>query len=472
MFDRLTRSPVLMSWASLLLQLGSGLVILPLLLKALGPQDLGLWFLFSIVLGFALLSDGGFGPSVVRAVAYFYAGRTALPTQMAQRHGPVDAVEGTTPYWQGIGQLMATLGRVYWLILALTAVLLALPGCLMVRNLVSLSAHPAISWLAYLATCVSALATVATIRWSSLAQGFGQLVQVRAIEIGVGLLRLGAYFVLLIGGQGLLALMLCTAVCALLTLTLQRRSTLAWLEGQAAEVIERGRYAYDPAIFTALWPATWRMGAILVGSYGISNAVSLLVSQSTDPALIASFLFSSRLIQIVRQLAQVPLYARLPQVIQLVARRETLAVKQFFSRAVALEMYLMLVALMVLALGGNALLAGVGLRPLLLAPELFVPLGLWAVLEAHHSAHAQLYMTSNHIPFLVPALLSGAAIVGLGYLVQPLYGVAGLVFVQLGVQAAWNNWYPVRLSLQWLDWRFADYVKDTFMWRKVGPHSA
>jgi len=469
MFNRLTRSPVLMSWASLLVQMGSGFLILPLLVKTLTPQELGLWFLFAIVLGFSLLADSGFGPSVVRAVAYFYAGRKELPTQSLPL--PADGYSyEQNPNWQGIGRLLATLDRVYLLILISTALLLAIPGYWMVRSLVHLSEHPEVSWMAYLAACVSALASVAAIRWSSVAQGIGQMARVRAIDLAVGMFRVGAYVFLLLQGQGLLSMMLCAATCSVATWFWLRLSTKAWLTDQMPLGSDLDEYSYDKLIFSALWPATWRMGAILVGSYGISNAVSLLVSQGSDPILIASFLFTSRIILMVRQVAQVPLYASLPNIIRLVAHKDIKGVKRVLAKALAFEIYGMLFACLLLVLWGNELLKLLGLQPVLLAPALMVPLSIWAVAEAHHSAHAQVYMTSNHIPFLVPALVSGAAIVGLGYVLEPIYGVLGLVLVQLGVQAVWNNWHPVLLSLRWLDWRFTEYVMDILLLRFGREH--
>ena len=89
-------------------------------------------------------------------------------------------------------------------------------------------------------------------------------------------------------------------------------------------------------------------------------------------------------------------------------------------------------------------------------------------LELHHGFHAQIYMGSNHVPFLLPGLISGIIILGIGSYVISQYGLIALVLTQLLVQLSFNNWYPVYLNLKLLDWGLSDYFLTIFSKKNFG----
>jgi hypothetical protein len=80
--------------------------------------------------------------------------------------------------------------------------------------------------------------------------------------------------------------------------------------------------------------------------------------------------------------------------------------------------------------------------------------------DMHSEFHAGIYTSTNHIPFLIPALLSGIIIVTSGYLLLPVYGLVGLLLIRFFVQASFNFWYATSLSLRLLKWPFGTYLKD------------
>ncbi len=94
----------------------------------------------------------------------------------------------------------------------------------------------------------------------------------------------------------------------------------------------------------------------------------------------------------------------------------------------------------------------------------FVPLTIFAIiviteiLDLHASFHATIYTSTNHVPFVLPATISGALIVGIGFLTLPTYGILGIVVTKFVVQWFVNNWYAPMLSLRLLKWPFLNYL--------------
>ena len=68
-----------MTWASNFVRFGSAIFVLPLILKFFTPIEQSFWFFINTIIGFAMLADSGFGPTLIRAVSYFKCGADYLP---------------------------------------------------------------------------------------------------------------------------------------------------------------------------------------------------------------------------------------------------------------------------------------------------------------------------------------------------------------------------------------------------------
>ncbi len=94
----------------------------------------------------------------------------------------------------------------------------------------------------------------------------------------------------------------------------------------------------------------------------------------------------------------------------------------------------------------------------------FVPLSILAIiaiteiLDLHASYHATIYTSTNHVPFVLPATISGALIIAIGFFTLPIYGLLGIVVTKFVVQWFMNNWYAPMLSLRLLKWPFLNYL--------------
>src|SRR3954470_13870465 len=71
---RLSRSPVVWSWAMQGFKLGSGIIILPLLLRVLSTADLGIYYVFISLYALGPLMDFGFLPTISRSVGFAMGG--------------------------------------------------------------------------------------------------------------------------------------------------------------------------------------------------------------------------------------------------------------------------------------------------------------------------------------------------------------------------------------------------------------
>lgn len=83
-----------------------------------------------------------------------------------------------------------------------------------------------------------------------------------------------------------------------------------------------------------------------------------------------------------------------------------------------------------------------------LSQELIIFMSIIFFLELNHGNHAQLYLTNNHHPFLLPSVISGILILILSYFLINDFGIIGLLISQGFVQLGFNNWYPIYLNIK------------------------
>jgi hypothetical protein len=62
------------------------------------------------------------------------------------------------------------------------------------------------------------------------------------------------------------------------------------------------------------------------------------------------------------------------------------------------------------------------------------------------------------VPFVIPALGSGALILAVGFWVIPTHGVLGIVMAKFFIQFLVNNWFAPYLSLKLLKWPLHRYL--------------
>jgi len=210
-----------------------------------------------------------------------------------------------------------------------------------------------------------------------------------------------------------------------------------------------------------LWPATWRMGVICWGSYLIYYGSTLVVSQIPDPKQMASYLLTFQIVTLLYRFSTSPAMVYQPQIAAAMSNANLTQINYLTVKIIRTSLIMYLIGgLLIYLFAGDALIL-IKSKSHLLDNNILLLMLVMYLLEMHHSLHAGIYLTTNHVPFMVPALLSGVAIIAAGFVSVRYFGINGVVWSQLLVQAAFNNWYPVYLSIRLQKISFSKYVKET-----------
>ena len=444
--QRVSRSAVSWSLLAAALRFGSALLLLPLILWRIPPDELGLWYVFVSLGSLAALLDLGFAHTVTRSAGYLWAGsRLLLPFGIAEPPIETDPTAGAIhrqPNLPMLSNLVASL-RVYYLSVgALVLLLLITAGGVWIWHKSEGLANAQSIRLAFLAYAIGVSLGLANSVWPSLLAGINAVKEAQQITAACLL----AYFCLavagLLAGFGVWALVSATIVAAFAERLL----------GQAVfyRLVPLRSGKFDLSMLRTLWPNAWRTAAVGLGAFMVFQANTLICSAFLDLRTTASYGLSLQAVSLLVGLSDIWVRVRLPAINHLRAQGMVERIPAIFRPRIILALLTFGVGAAVLLLLGRPLLELLNARTQLLPAALLATLLLIQLLEMHHSLYGELVYSENVNPFVKPALISGLAIIILSVLLTPRFGVWGMLFASGCVQLCYNNWWPVRRAIRGL----------------------
>lgn len=450
---KISESALFMTSLEMVVRYGVTVIVLPVALNKLESTELAFFLFINTLMALAYLADSGFSQTIVRGSAYFRAGAVEIPERVTEL-SYVDTEE--MPNWKAVGRLIATSNRIYLVIgLAATALLSTL-GVAAAFNIITKQANWITAWLTYVLLILLSFFLLQVSRWSSLLQGLNQVASAKRIELVVGVARLFGIAAAMLTGFGVLGVVIVMIVSSLFSLIFTRLAVLRIIRDNG---VCKEHITYDSEMLKRLWPSTWRMGAICWGSYLIYYGSSLIISQIPDPKQITSYLLTFQVVTLLYRFSSSPSLVYQPQVAAAVSNGDLLKVNQLTVKIMRYSLAIYIAGGLLVFFFAGDLLILIKSKSQLLDNKILLLLLVMYLLEMHHAIHAGIYMATNHIPFMIPSMISGVAIVISGFYSVHFWGVYGVVLSQIFVQAAFNNWYPVYLSLKIQKMSFASYMK-------------
>ncbi len=432
----------------------SGLAVLPLMVRLLPSDQIGLWYVFLSLQGLAALFDLGFAPAATRATGYLWAGASEL------KHFGLSTISTTGdssgPNYKLLNELIATMRLFYRLFGAVTAIIMLLGGGAWIwhktANLPDANGLRA----CYAVFVIGAFLNATGDLWPALLSGINGVRRAQQLLLGSVLINATAVIVGLSNHFGLWALVAGSLGSGLFLRIAGRFSFLQMLGSQYQKAAVRLQ------LIQRLWPTAWRSGLVSLGGYLVLSFNTLICSAFLSLEITGSYGLSMNILAILASAAALCTQIKMPLVNQL-------RVRHHIDQIVKLWIGRTRLSIVAYILGGAALLlfGGFGLDRIG-ANTKFLPPGELALalliigLEMHHSLYGALVISENQNPFVKPALLSGVATILLSLFLTARIGVWGMLLAQGGVQASFNNWWTVCRGIRGLGLSTAAYWRMYF----------
>jgi O-antigen/teichoic acid export membrane protein len=461
--QRISRSAVSWSLIAAALRSGSALLLLPLILWRIPSDELGLWYVFVSLGSLSGLMDLGFAHTATRAAGYLWVGSRMLlpfgidledPSLESNATGEAIPRQPNLPM---LSNLVASL-RIYYLAAGgLLLLLLTVAGGAWVWHKSVGLPHPQSIRLAFVAYAIGVSLGFANSLWPSLLAGINAVKEAQQITTACLLAFVCLAAAGLLAGWGIWSLVIGTIVAGFAERLIGR--TVFY------RLVRLASGKFDLSVLRALWPNAWRTAAVGLGAFMTFQANTLICSAFLDLRTTASYGLSLQAVTALVGISSIWVRVRLPAINQLRAQGKVEPIWAMFRQRIVFALLSFGAGASVLLLLGRSLLELLNAGTQLLPAALLATLLLVQLLEMHHSLYAELVYSENVNPFVMPALISGSAIVILSVLLTPRFGVWGMLLATGLVQLCFNNWWPVLRAIRGLGAAGQNYWRGFFWFR-------
>jgi O-antigen/teichoic acid export membrane protein len=459
LLKRILDNPTLMTWSAYFVQFGNLVFILPLVLNKFSQPEQNIWFFLNFIMGIAMLADSGFGPTLVRAFSYFKAGAVKIPRNKKEFEN-APAITNNSPNLERLKDLLTTSFRIYSIIGMVVLVFMSTGGVALTKNLMAQAGNRPDLWLAYALFVLFSFISVITTRWSSAIRGLDHVAFESRTSTFLGVVKTMIFIVLLMLNKGIIWLVGYMFIESLIRFWYLRRFVIEWFLERNIRIEKK--YYFDAEIFHSIWRTTWNTGLTFIALYIIGFIDTLIVGQFKDSREINSFFITKRILTFVKGFSRAPFYANVQRIYSLGATKDFDTMKQKSSIYIFYSMVLVIGQIIGLALFGNMILGLFTDTRLVMLP-IYIIMALTVILDFHSSFHSDIYVSTNHFPFLLPAGITGLVIGLTGIPAATHFGITGLVLVPFLASLIVNNWYPVYLTFKLTGWNLVSYTKDLFI---------
>lgn len=422
--QRFLQSAVIWMWAVTALRLANFLIVLPIALRILPSETVGLWYLMLNLVGMIALVEFGLSAAIARQATFFFAGAGLTETDLARG--------GNDPNWSAIHGLIGVAERIYswlgWLVVA---------GCVGGGLWLGL-AHPKEMLqpgpvIAFLLLSVATFIRMRGLFWNPLLFGLervraSQHIQFTAIILSYAVTLCG----LLLGGK-LVAL---AAGQAVMLLYLPYRSR--WMVKKTAPQIFHAPATRPP--WRPIWSSTWKSGAVFFGSWIGTQGLVFASAQTAGLSISASFSLSSLVAFTIHSAAQSWLLARYPTISALWAGGKRSEIGTLAKKRIALAMATFAVAALCAWVTLPELIQLIGSRtPALPRPQLGL-LFVMAGVDLFIGLNAAVLTSCNVFPHLRVMVGAGIATAISAFVLGSRFGLWGILIAPIACQALSALW--------------------------------
>jgi O-antigen/teichoic acid export membrane protein len=432
------------SWFSQAIRIALNLLVLPVMFRFMGQEELGIWLVLgqSTVL-FGFLTEAGLTPTLTRRIA-FVAGksRTGLDEPLdedARRELATLMASGAMTY------RMASIG-IFVIAFAL--------GSLYLHSLDLQHLSPATVWTAWVVLCVGYATSTWSGLWLAVANGLGYVATATLVSTAIGVGTLLAQVTVILAGGGLVWLAIVSALAGIASRFVLR---LYIRLRQPDLLLLRGRF--DRPLVRDLLGLSGRAWLTALGDLLLFKTdqyfIAFYLDAKTVPAYYVAYTIFHNLAILALALGQAS-SVYVSRLWQAGALRE---VHEIVLRGLRITLILTACGVAtLLAVGADVIGVWVG-------PEHFVgypvlaALGAMFLLCVQQNAVLTFSRATENEVYAIPFLIAGGLNLILSWILVQSMGVVGVALATLLAQLLTTNWIVLRDGLRRLKLSVATYVR-------------
>lgn len=432
---KISKADVIWSYVAQFLQLASGILVLPYVLRMLLAEEIGLNYLMLTIGAMVALLDFGFAPQFGRNISYIYGG-----AQQLKKEG-VECIDGAEINYHLLASMIQVAKKVYRILSVVVLVVMLTAGTAYIYYITQgfTSVHNSLLiWVVY---SLSTYFQIYFTYYNSLLTGCGKIKESKYAIIASRLTYIVLCIGLIYGGLSLLGLCLANLISPFVARFISyyyyfTKDLRIKLRGENITKDETNK------LFGVIWYNAKKLGINFLGAYAINKMGMFIAGLYLTLTEVSSYGLMIQLVTLIGTVSAMFFNTMNPKfAVYRVHNDNDKLISQFACSQFVFYVIFFLGAASLILLGPWALTI-IGSNSSL--PDLHV-LALYCffvLLEQNHSNFATIIVIGNDVPFVKAAIMAGLAIVLCSFvsLHWMQMGIMGLVLSQGICQLAYNNW--------------------------------
>lgn len=434
---KISKKDLIWSYITQFFQMASGLITLPLILKMLSEEEIGLNYLMLTISSLIALFDFGFAPQFGRNITYLFSGAQELKKE-GIIHIPTD---NKTLNYKLIATMICVAKDIYKKISLLAFVVSITLGTLYIyhtTNGFTTVENALLIWVIY---SISIYFNLYFTYYSSLLTGRGLIKEQKKAMLVSRITYILLAYLLVISGFSLIGVVIANFISPFVGRYISHHY---FYTNSIKKELKKYTISREEKkeTFNIIWHNAKKLGIMFLGAYAVNKSGMFIAGLFLSLETIASYGLLIQLTTIITTISMMYTNILQPQFANYrINKRETELLKIFSSSLsifyilfIAGSLFLIFVMPhLLLLLKSNAQLPSLKICILFL---------IVCLLENNHSAFSSLIVSNNQVPFVKSSLISGFSIIIGSFLILQYtdLGLWGIIFIQFICQLAYSNW--------------------------------
>ena len=452
----LSKKDVVWGYFAQFFTIASGILILPLVLRLLTPEEIGMNFLMLTIGTMVSLLDFGFAPQIGRNFSYVFAGAQILQKEGLGISNEVNA----TVNYRLLATLIHTAKFIYRIISFVVLFVMLSFGTLYIyiitKGFTNVD-NALIIWCLY---SVSTFFNIYYAYYISMLSGKGMIKEMQKSIVYSRIAYIMISVVLLLFDFGLIGVVLANFIAPFVS------RYLSYHYFYSLDIKEKiNNFIIDKSeildLFTIIWYNAKKLGIVYIGAYAITKFGIFLSGLYLSLPEVASYGIMMQLVGVISTVAGTLFTISNPRFSILKFERNNTLLLKNFALSMGVFYLVFIIGGFILAFIGPLLFSALKSNIALPATYIILLYVVVMMLEANHSYFSTIIVIGNSVPFVWISLMTGGLII-LGSFISLYYtnlGILGLVLVQGGVQGAYNNWKWPKVVCKDFNISFFDFLK-------------
>lgn len=421
---RLWNSPTATAWANSFVKPLRLLLVTPLILRLLSPEEIAAWYLFASLTLFGDVIEARLTSTFSRMIAMAMGGATDVSPIKAGDKARGDG----EPRWETVKQIYGTTGSLNALLAVALFIVALLLGWFGLQEIAARAVEPSVIWTAFLLFTVTQYIQFLFQRYRILLVGLNEVALVNRWNVVMSLLSIAAGAVALSLGGNLLVFV--AAMQAVVLLNILRMRFLV-------RHVSHGRFrnypwhVWDRRVLQSAWEPVARGLVTQLANSGSLKLGSVWLARYASPDTAASYLFSLSLLMALREVSEAPFVSRIPQMTRLLVSNAKKTLCDMCVNRLRLGYWIFFVGSVALTFLAEPAMQWIGSRIDFLPHESFFILSTLMLAQRFIAGSLMVSALGNHFVCVRLQIISFVISIPLmAWLIpaMPLYGVMVAVF--------------------------------------------